>query len=59
MSEANADALLYATHLTWTPDTAERSFSLHVALPHAEQVSTDLRDVSRFAAPLPDARTEQ
>lgn len=59
VSEESADALPYATHLTWTPDRVERSFSLHVALPHALKVYTDLRDVSRFASPLPDARTGQ
>ncbi len=57
--EASADALPYATHLTWTPDTAGRSSSLHLAIPHAVKVYTDLRDRSHFASPLPDARTGQ
>jgi pimeloyl-ACP methyl ester carboxylesterase len=59
VTEASADALPYATHLTWTPDAAGRSFSLHTAIPHAETVYTDLRDASQFASPLPDARTGQ
>lgn len=59
VSEASADALPYATHLTWTPDAASRSFSLHIAIPHAETVYTDLRDASQFASPLPDTRTEK
>ena len=57
VTEASADALPYATHLTWTPDATGRSFSLHTAIPHAETVYTDLRDASQFASPLPDART--
>ena len=59
VTEASADALPYATHLTWTPESAERSFSLHTAIPHVVKVYTDLRDASRFASPLPDARTGQ
>lgn len=57
--EASADALPYATHLTWTPDAAGRSLSLHTAIPHAATVYTDLRDAAHFAGPLPDARTGQ
>ncbi|GEM_PF-6276010 len=56
---ASADALPYATHLTWVADVVARSISLHLALPHAEKVYTDLRDASGFASPLPDARTGQ
>ncbi len=59
VAEMSADALPYATHLTWTPDISGRSFSLHAAIPHAEKVYTDLRDTSRFASPLPDGRTGQ
>ncbi len=59
VAETSADALPYATHLTWTPNTVGRSFSLHAAIPHAEKVYTDLRDTSRFASPLPDGRTGQ
>ncbi len=59
VAEGSADALPYATHLTWTPESVDRSFSLHIALPHALKVYTDLRDASRFASPLPDARTGQ
>ncbi len=57
--EASADALPYATHLTWTPETVGRSSSLHLSIPHAQGVYTDLRDRARFASPLPDARTGQ
>ena len=57
--EASADALPYATHLTWTPATVGRSSSLHLAIPHAREVYTDLRDRAHFASPLPDARTGQ
>ncbi|MHB8645607.1 MAG: esterase/lipase family protein [Thermomicrobiales bacterium] len=57
--EMSADALPYATHLTWTPDALMRPVSLHLALPHAEEVYTNLRDAARFASPLPDARTGQ
>ncbi|MCA1666771.1 MAG: GPI inositol-deacylase, partial [Thermomicrobia bacterium] len=59
VTEASADALPYATHLTWTPNAAEREFSLHAALPHAVEVYTELRDASHFASPLLDARTGQ
>ncbi|MGI8854351.1 MAG: hypothetical protein ACR2JW_01245 [Thermomicrobiales bacterium] len=58
VDEASADALPYATHLTWTPDdSGGRSMSLHIAIPHAEKVYSDLRARTQFTAPLPDART--
>jgi pimeloyl-ACP methyl ester carboxylesterase len=58
VDEASADALPYATNLTWTPDeSGGRSDVLHIAIPHAEKVYTELRDATRFTAPLPDART--
>ena len=57
VDEASANALPYAAHFTWTPESQGRSFSLHLAIPHAEKVYTDLRSWTRFAAPLPDTRT--
>jgi pimeloyl-ACP methyl ester carboxylesterase len=58
VDEASADALPYAAHLTWTPDDSSgRSATLHLAIPHAEKVYTDLRAWTRFTAPLADART--
>lgn len=57
VDEASANALPYAAHLTWTPDDGGRSFSLHLAITHAETVYTDLRAWTRFTSPLPDART--
>jgi pimeloyl-ACP methyl ester carboxylesterase len=58
VDEASADALPYATDLTWTPDeSGGRAETLHLVIPHAEKVYTELRDATHFTAPLPDART--
>lgn len=57
VDEASANALPYAAHFIWTPESGGRSSSLHLAIPHAEKVYTDLRAWTRFASPLPDART--
>lgn len=57
VAELSADALSYATHLTWTPDGAVRAMSLHLAIPHVEKVYTDLRDRTHFTSPIRDART--
>jgi pimeloyl-ACP methyl ester carboxylesterase len=60
VDEASADALPYATDLTWTPDeSAGRAETLHLVIPHVEKVYTELRDATHFTAPLPDARTAQ
>lgn len=59
IDEESANALPYAAHFTWTPDDGGRSFSLHLAIPHAEKVYTDLRAWTGFASPQPDARTGQ
>ncbi len=59
VDEASANALPYAAHFTWTPESQGRSYSLHLAIPHAEKVYTDLRAWTRFAAPLPDSRTSR
>ena len=55
--EESANALPYATHLVWTPDDTARTPSLHIAIPHAERVYTDLRAQTHFTAPVRDART--
>jgi pimeloyl-ACP methyl ester carboxylesterase len=57
VDEASANALPYAAHFTWTPEGTGRSMSLHLAIPHAEKVYTDLRAWTRFTSPLPDQRT--
>lgn len=57
--EESANALTYAAHFTWTPEGTSRSMSLHLAIPHAEQLYTELRDWVRFTTPVLDARTGQ
>lgn len=57
VDEASANILPYAAHFTWTPESGGRSMSLHLAIPHAEKVYTDLRAWARFTSPLLDART--